>query len=107
MSAAKRRKPRATTSPAVPGERQAILRVAFLADLAYWIRSEPRIALRIMLLINDMLRNPFDGLGKPEPLRHGQSGLWSRRVTGTHRVVYEVHPAGVLLHVARGHYDRD
>jgi toxin YoeB len=91
-------------SPAGSEERQAILRSAFRADLTYWIESDPRIALRVMRLIDDVVRSPFSGIGKPEPLRHAPEGLWSRRITGEHRIVYEVNPIGVLFNVARGHY---
>jgi toxin YoeB len=91
-------------SPATPEERQAILRAAFRADLTYWIQTDPRVALRIMSLIDDVIRSPFSGIGKPEPLRYGPGGLWSRRITGEHRIVYEVNPNGVLFNVARGHY---
>jgi toxin YoeB len=92
------------TSPAASEERQAILRAAFRADLTHWIESDPRIAVRIMKLIDDVLRSPFSGIGKPEPLRHAPVGLWSRRITREHRIVYEVNPVGVLFNVARGHY---
>jgi toxin YoeB len=57
-----------------------------------------------MKLIDDVLRSSFSGIGKPEPLRHSPDGLWSRRITGEHRIVYEANPNGVLFNVARGHY---
>lgn len=59
-----------------------------------------------MHLVEDVLRNPYSGIGKPERLRH-DPGSWSRRITGEHRIVYEVHPHGVLFNVARGHYTRN
>ncbi|HTE17107.1 MAG TPA: Txe/YoeB family addiction module toxin, partial [Armatimonadota bacterium] len=99
MSAANRRR-RVLTPPADPAERQAILRAAFLADLTFWIKNDPRVALRVMKLIDDVLRNPFSGIGKPEPLRYAPDGLWSRRITGEHRIVYEVNPNGILFNVA-------
>jgi toxin YoeB len=58
-----------------------------------------------MRLIEEILRAPFSGIGKPESLRHRASGAWSRRITGEHRIVYEVHPDAILFTVARGHYD--
>jgi toxin YoeB len=58
-----------------------------------------------MRLIEEILRTPFSGIGKPEALRHRASGTWSRRITGEDRIVYEVHPHAVLFNVARGHYD--
>jgi toxin YoeB len=104
LTAAKRRsKPRAA-SPAASEERQAILRAAFRLHLTNWIATDPRIALRIMRLIEDILRSPYSGIGKPEPLRHVPGGAWSRRITDEHRIVYEVNPAGVVFAVAQGHY---
>lgn len=91
-------------SPAAAEERQAILRAAFRLHLTYWIETDPRIALRIMRLVEDVLRNPYSGIGKPEPLRYRSGGAWSRRITGEHRIVYEIHPAGVVFAMARGHY---
>jgi toxin YoeB len=91
-------------SPAVQEDRQAILRAAFRSDLTYWIQTDPRMALRIMRLVEDVLRSPFSGIGKPEPLRYGAGGAWSRRINDEHRIVYEVNPAGVVFAWARGHY---
>jgi toxin YoeB len=92
-------------SPADQEERQAILRAAFRSDLTWWIQTDPRTALRIMRLVEDVLRSPFSGIGKPEPLRHRTGGAWSRRITEEHRIVYEISPAGVVFAWARGHYD--
>lgn len=91
-------------TPTAGAERQAIVQAPFRADLTYWIQSEPRVALKVMQLIEEVLRSPFSGRGKPEPLRHASHGLWSRRITSEHRIVYEVHPHGIFFNVARGHY---
>jgi toxin YoeB len=104
LTAANRRGTGRATPSSSDEERQAILRAAFRADLTYWIQTEPRIALKIMQLVDAILRNPFTGMGKPEPLRHTWAGAWSRRITGEHRIVYEVNPRGVLFNLARGHY---
>jgi toxin YoeB len=65
---------------------------AFRRDLTFWIGSEPRVALRVMRLIDDVLREPYSGIGKPEPLKYGSG--WSRRITEEHRMVYELTSAG-------------
>lgn len=103
LTAAKRHSRTRVTSPAVSEERQAILRSAFRADLTHWISTDPRIALRVTRLMEDILQSPFSGMGKPEPLKH-TGGAWSRRITDEHRIVYEVNPNGVFFAVARGHY---
>ncbi|HEU4882525.1 MAG TPA: Txe/YoeB family addiction module toxin [Longimicrobium sp.] len=108
MSAAKGRElARHETSPAVPDdERQAIVLRDFRADLAYWIGSDPRIASRVMRLIEDVLRNPFSGLGKPEPMKYEMAGKWSRRITDVDRLVYTVTHLGIYFSRARHHYQR-
>lgn len=64
----------------------------FREDLAGWKREKPRVALKILELVEDTLRHPLAGLGKPEPLKHALAGCWSRRITEEHRLVYR--PAG-------------
>jgi toxin YoeB len=106
MSARRRTTPPAQ-SPAVPDvERQAILLHDFRRDLTHWIGFDPRLALRIMRLIEDVLRDPISGLGKPEPLRHDSHGQWSRRITDEHRLIYRIRQSGILFMYARGHYGR-
>lgn len=83
------------------------MRAKFRIDLTHWIETDRRIALRIMRLIEEVMRNPFSGIGKPEPLRHRADGAWSRRITGEHRIVYEVQPNGVAFILGRGHYDQN
>ncbi|ABI66045.1 addiction module toxin, Txe/YoeB family [Maricaulis maris MCS10] len=65
-----------------------------LDDLAWLVRHETRLAKRALQLIEDIRRNPFDGLGKPEPLKGELSGWWSRRIDSKHRLVYRVVGAG-------------
>ena len=60
----------------------------FLEDLRSWIETDRRIALRVLDLIEAVLRDPFDGIGKPEPLKYVLAGCWSRRITQEHRLVY-------------------
>lgn len=74
-------------------------------DLAWWIREERKTAVRIMRLIENIQQTPFDGLGKPEPLKHELSGLWSRRIDTEHRLVYEVLEDKIRILACRYHYD--
>jgi len=59
-------------------------------DFGYWLENDQEIVGKIKELLNDINRNPFKGLGKPEPLRYDLKGYWSRRITGEHRLVYKV-----------------
>ena len=61
-----------------------------LEELAYWVEQDPKIAAKILGLVTDIRRDPFTGLGKPEPLRGNLKGWWSRRITEEHRLVYRV-----------------
>jgi toxin YoeB len=65
-----------------------------LDHLAYWIGEDPKTAAKILALLADARRNPFSGLGKPEPLRGNYKGWWSRRITDEHRLVYRVTGSG-------------
>ena len=73
-------------------------------DFAYWVENDRKIAARIVRLIKDIEREPFEGLGKPEALRHDLTGFWSRRITEEHRLVYAVDKERVLIAQARYHY---
>jgi toxin YoeB len=75
-----------------------------LEDLRWWVDMNRKTALRIFDLIEAIMRDPFVGLGKPEPLRHLGSNLWSRRITGEDRLVYLVTDERVHLIQARYHY---
>lgn len=76
----------------------------FLADLRYFVEHERGLALRLLDLIEAVLRDPFEGLGKPEPLKYLGPGLWSRRLTNEHRLVYRVVDDRVDFLQARYHY---
>jgi toxin YoeB len=73
-------------------------------DFTYWVENDRKIAARIVRLIKDIEREPFEGLGKPEPLRHDLTGFWSRRITDEHRLVYAVDKKRLLIAQARYHY---
>jgi len=81
-----------------------ILRDQFRGDLVFWIASEPRVALRVMKLVEEVVREPFGGIGKPEALKNERRKLWSRRITEEHRLIYEITGAGPTFHQARYHY---
>lgn len=89
------------------------MRVAFeaeaLEDLDWWMDKDRKTGLKVLKLIREIQRDPFEGIGKPEPLKGDLAGWWSRRITDEHRLVYKVDGGGKdqLLIVAqcRGHYD--
>jgi toxin YoeB len=73
-------------------------------DYLFWQRTDPKITRRIHELIKDTTRHPFEGIGKPEPLRHALAGYWSRRITGEHRMVYKAVAEDLLIAQLRYHY---
>lgn len=75
-----------------------------LKDLEHWTRKNPRRAARVLKLIRATLRDPFDGVGKPEPLRGELAGRWSRRIDSEHRLIYRVTAGQVRFLTARHHY---
>lgn len=84
--------------------RDAVFQPEFRDDLGYWIKTDRKIALRAFKIIEDIMRNPFQGIGKPEPLRYLASGTWSRRLTQEHRIVYLVRDERIDFLQARYHY---
>ena len=85
-------------------ERLLVFDRDFLEDLSHWVSTDRKVALRILELVESIRRDPFEGIGKPEPLRHLGSGIWSRRITQEHRLVYKVKDDRVLFAQARYHY---
>jgi toxin YoeB len=85
-------------------KRQAVFHPEFLEDLRYWVKTERNTALRVLDLVEAALRDPFEGVGRPEPLRHALAGCWSRRITQEHRLVYRVAEARIDFLQARYHY---
>jgi toxin YoeB len=77
-------------------------------DYLYWQATDPKILQSVNDLIRDIRRNPFKGLGKPEPLKHALQGWWSRRITGEHRLVYRLSGRGdaqqIEIAACRYHY---
>lgn len=73
-------------------------------DREYWVEHNPKLATRIEKLIDDIKKQPFKGLGKPEPLRFKHSGYWSRRIDQRHHLVYKVHQGDIYIVQCRYHY---
>ena len=73
-------------------------------DFEEWTNSNPKIAERIRELIQDILRDPFKGIGKPEPLKHNWQGYWARRITDEHRLVYKVTTDKITIAECKFHY---
>jgi len=97
---AKRRKPDEQAS----GPREAVFHPEFREDLRHWVTTDRKVALRVLELVEAVLREPFTGAGKPEPLKHLLAGAWSRRVTEEHRLVNLVRGRRIDLLQARYHY---
>ena len=72
----------------------------------YWHETDPQMLKRIHQLIKEIMRDPYRGIGKPEPLKHALQGYWSRRITGEHRIVYRVSGHDVRIAQLRHHYRR-
>ena len=85
-------------------DRRAVVSTHFLEDLDHWVANDRKVARRLLRIVRQTLRDPFEGIGKPEPLRGRLTGLWSRRLTQEHRVVYEVAGEEVRFLQARYHY---
>lgn len=73
-------------------------------DLAWWVQNNRKQALKIIKLIQEVQRNPFQGIGKPEPLKHDLFGCWSRRIDKEHRLVYEVLEDKIRILACKYHY---
>jgi len=74
-------------------------------DYLYWQKTDKRMVKKINTLLKEISRNPFDGIGKPEPLRHEMQGSWSRRINDEHRLVYRVSETAVSIVSCRYHYE--
>ena len=85
-------------------ERQAVFQPEFLEDLEYWVQTDRKMALRLIKMVREILRDQFEGIGKPEPLKYEFSGAWSRRLNKEHRIVYLVSENRIDFLKARYHY---
>jgi toxin YoeB len=84
--------------------RESVFQPEFREDLRYWVETDRKTALRIFQMIEAIMRDPFQGIGKPEPLKFLGSGVWSRRITQEHRLVYVVGHDKVDFVQGRYHY---
>lgn len=85
-------------------EREVVLTIAFREDLRHWAVTDRKVMLRLLDLMDAIVRDPFKGIGKPEPLKHKFAGSWSRRLTHEHRIVYRVLDGRIDFLQARYHY---
>ncbi len=81
-----------------------MFQLEFREDLQFWIETNRKVALRALTIVEAVLRDPFRGIGKPEPLKYLPTGTWSRRLTEEHRIVYLVRGNQVDFLQARYHY---
>lgn len=84
--------------------RESVFQLEFREDLRHWVETDRKVALRAFDLIEAIMRDPFTGIGKPEPLKYLAPGIWSRRLTQEHRLVYLVRDDRVDFLQARYHY---
>jgi len=87
-------------------KREAVFQPEFIEDLRYWVKADRKLAIRAFDLIEAILREPFEGIGKPEPLKYLAPGVWSRRLTDEHRIVYLVRDHRIDFLQARYHYSK-
>jgi toxin YoeB len=73
-------------------------------DYENWEKTDPKIFIKIKELVKDILRDPFDGIGKPEPLKYKFKGFWSRRINDEHRLVYKITENEVIIISCKYHY---
>ncbi len=73
-------------------------------DYVYWQKTDRKVVQRVNALITDIQRHPFEGIGKPEALRHALSGYWSRRIDDEHRIVYKIEDDAIRIAQLRYHY---
>lgn len=85
-------------------DREAVFQPEFIEDLRFWVGTDRKLALRAFTIIEAILRDPFAGIGKPEPLKYLAPGTWSRRHNREHRIVYLVQEERIDFLQARYHY---
>ena len=73
-------------------------------DYQFWLENDRKKLERINKIIKDCLRSPFEGIGKPEPLKHNLQGCWSRRIDNEHRLIYEYSASNISIISCRNHY---
>ena len=93
-----------THQPSTSRQLMAVFQTEFREDLQYWVRTDRKTALKIFDLIEAIMRDPFQGIGKPKPLKYLYADTWSRRMTKEHRLVYLVRRERIDFLQARYHY---
>jgi toxin YoeB len=88
----------------IKGTRIAIFQPEFIEDLRFWVETDRKLALKAINMVEAILRDPFRGIGKPEPLRYLTPGAWSRRLSQEHRIVYLVRDDRIDFLQARYYY---
>ena len=88
----------------IPKKRDAVFQPEFIQDLKHWVTTDRKLALRVFSLIEAIMRDPFRGIGKPEHLKFLAPGVWSRRLTQEHRIVYLVSDDRIDFLQTRYHY---
>lgn len=91
-------------TPRVTAPRRAVIQEECLEDLRYWVDTNRKMALRVLDLMDAALRDPTDGIGKPEHLKHFGGNVWSRRINDSDRLVYEIFHDRIEFLQARYHY---
>lgn len=91
-------------SPSAPARRVSVFQDEFREDLEFWVQTDHRTALRLLKLVEAVMRDPFGGIGKPEPIKHLGANIWSRRITQEHRLVYLVRDDRIDFLMGRYHY---
>lgn len=87
-------------------KRDAVFQSEFIEDLRFWVKTDRKLAIRAFDLIDAILRDPYEGIGKPEPLKYLAPGVWSRRLTDEHRIVYLIRDDRIDFLQARYHYSK-
>jgi toxin YoeB len=87
-------------------KRRILFEADAFEDFNEWAKSDRKIYNKIAELIKDIERNPYSGIGKPEPLKYELSGFWSRRITDEHRLIYQVSDTEILIAACKSHYKR-
>lgn len=85
-------------------ERVSVFESEFREDLRFWVETDRRVALRLLTPVEAVMRDPFSGIGKPEPIKYFEAGMWSRRLTQEHRVLCIVRDTAIHFTNARYHY---
>ena len=84
---------------------EMILSKQALDDLESWLKTDVKVTKKLLKMLKEIAKTPYEGIGKPEPLKYSFSGCWSRRLTEADRIVYEVSETGILIRSCMGHYE--